>query len=116
MANLSNQQRGKRHAAQTDASRARAVAGAAFSTLRHVKYLLLLFAFCLAVSLPAGVAFAQSVNGLISGTVVDPQGASVSAAVVTVTTNLPPVVRLRKRRKVATSYSLRSGRAHTPYP
>jgi hypothetical protein len=63
-------------------------ARAAFSTRWTVKHLLLLFAFCLAVSLPAGVAFAQSVNGLIGGTVVDPQGASVPGAVVTVTEQL----------------------------
>src|SRR5271155_1661622 len=63
-------------------------AGAAFSTRRNAKHLLLLLAFCLAVSLPAGVAFAQSVNGLIGGTVVDPQGASVPGAVVTLTDQL----------------------------
>ena len=60
---------------------------AAFSTRRSAKYLLWI-AFCLAVSLPAGVAFAQSVNGLISGTVLDQQGASIPGATVTVTDQL----------------------------
>jgi hypothetical protein len=40
-----------------------------------VKHVLLLFAFCLTVSLLAGVACAQLANGLISGTVMDQQGA-----------------------------------------
>ena len=84
MANISNRQRGKRHTAQTHASKA----SAAFSTCRNVKALLFLFAFCLSASLLAGVAFAQSVNGLISGTVLDPQGASVPDATVTITDQL----------------------------
>jgi hypothetical protein len=61
------------------------LAGAAFSTPGRAKPLLLWFAVCLTVSLPAGVAFAQSVNGLISGTVQDEQHAPVLGASVRVT-------------------------------
>jgi len=85
MVKMNDQRRGQRHAAQTHASKASVMA--ASSTRRSVNRLLL-FAFCLAVSLPTGVAFAQSVNGLISGTVLDPQGASVAGATVTVTDQL----------------------------
>jgi Carboxypeptidase regulatory-like domain len=85
MVKTNDQRRGQRHAAQTHASKASVMA--ASSTRRSVKRLLLL-AFCLAVSLPTGVAFAQSVNGLISGTVLDPQGASVAGATVTLTDQL----------------------------
>ena len=66
MANPSDQPRGKRHAAQTRISK---LSAAVAISPRSMKHLLLLFAFCLAASLLAGVAFAQSVNGLISGTV-----------------------------------------------
>ena len=60
----------------------------AFSIRRSVKHGFLLFAFCLVTSLLGGPAFAQSVNGLISGTVLDPQGASVPGATVTLTDQL----------------------------
>jgi len=49
---------------------------------RSVRRLVVLFVFCVAASLPAGRAFAQSVSGVISGTVVDPQQRSVPAATV----------------------------------
>ena len=66
MVNSCGQQRGKRHAVQTHTSK---LSAAVAISPRSMKHLLLLFAFCLAASLLAGVAFAQSVNGLISGTV-----------------------------------------------
>ena len=53
-----------------------------------MKHLFLLLAFCLAVPQSAKVAFAQSVNGLISGTVLDPNGASIPEETVTVTDQL----------------------------
>jgi len=63
-----------------------ALVGAAFSRPRRV--LLPWLGFCLVVSLPAGVALAQSVNGLISGTVQDEQHAPVLGATVRVTDEL----------------------------
>jgi hypothetical protein len=53
-----------------------------------MRHLFLLLAFCLAVPLSAKVAFAQSVNWLISGTAHDPNGASIPGATVTVTDQL----------------------------
>jgi hypothetical protein len=53
-------------------------ARAAFSTGLSVKNLLtLVFVLCLAVLLPVGTASAQATHGLISGTVVDTQGAAI---------------------------------------
>ena len=59
-----------------------------FSILRRAKRGSLLFLLCLAGSLLGGAASAQSVNGLISGIVLDPQDASVPGATVTVTDQL----------------------------
>jgi hypothetical protein len=56
--------------------------------LYNVESILVFLAFFQAVSLPAGIAFAQSVNGLISGTVVDQQHGSVPEATVQITDEL----------------------------
>ncbi len=56
--------------------------------LYNVESILVFLAFFQAVSLPAGIAFAQSVNGLISGTVVDQQHGSVPEAIVQITDEL----------------------------
>jgi hypothetical protein len=85
MINISNRQRG-RHAAQTHALKTST--GTAFSTPRSIKHLFLSLAVCLAVPLSEKVAFAQSVSGVISGTVVDQQQRSVRSATVQMTDQL----------------------------
>jgi hypothetical protein len=86
MSNISDRQRGKRLAAQTHASEA---SGAAMlSTQRGGQRLVLLLFLCLAFSLTPRMTPAQSVNALISGTVIDPHGASIPEATVTVTNQL----------------------------
>ena len=56
--------------------------------LHKVESILVFFAFFQTVLLSAGIAFAQSVNGLISGTIVDQQHGSVPGATVQITDEL----------------------------
>ena len=86
MANMNDRQRGKRLDVQPYTFEA--LKAAKLSTQPGVRHLLLLFVLCLAMGLAPKMTLAQSVNGLISGTVVDQQGASIPGATVTVTDQL----------------------------